>query len=42
VPGKYKLVEMPPNRHHQALINVDAFDRAILVPAFGPGMECTS
>jgi hypothetical protein len=32
---------MSPNRHHQALINVDAFDHAIPVPAFGPRMDCT-
>jgi hypothetical protein len=28
--------------HHQATMNVDGFDDAIPVPAFGPRMVCTS
>jgi hypothetical protein len=28
--------------HHEALMNVDAFDEATAVPAFGPRMVCTS
>jgi hypothetical protein len=28
--------------HHEALMNVDAFDDAIPLPAFGPRMVCTS
>jgi hypothetical protein len=28
--------------HHQATMNVDRFDDAIPVPAFGPRMVCTS
>jgi hypothetical protein len=28
--------------HHEALMNVDAFDDAIPVAAFGPRMVCTS
>ena len=28
--------------HHEALMNVDAFDDATPVPAFGPRMVCTS
>jgi hypothetical protein len=27
--------------HHEALMNVDAFDDAVAVPAFGPRMVCT-
>jgi hypothetical protein len=27
--------------HHEATMNVDAFDDAIPVPAFGPRMVCT-
>jgi hypothetical protein len=26
---------------HEVLMNVDAFDDAVLVPAFGPRMVCT-
>jgi hypothetical protein len=29
-------------RHHEAVMNVDAFDDAAPVPAFGPRMVCTS
>jgi hypothetical protein len=28
--------------HHEAVMNLDAFDDAIPVPAFGPRMVCTS
>jgi hypothetical protein len=28
--------------HHEAVMNVDAFDGAAPVPAFGPRMVCTS
>jgi hypothetical protein len=28
--------------HHEAVMNVDAFDDAVPVPAFGPRMVCTS
>jgi hypothetical protein len=28
--------------HREALLNVDAFDDAVPVPAFGPRMVCTS
>jgi len=28
--------------HHQAVMNVDAFDNEVTVPAFGPRMVCTS
>jgi hypothetical protein len=28
--------------HHEALMNVDTFDHATPVPAFGPRMVCTS
>jgi hypothetical protein len=28
--------------HHEAVMNVDAFDNATPVPAFGPRMVCTS
>jgi hypothetical protein len=28
--------------HHEALMNVDAFDDAVPVPAFGPRMVCTA
>jgi len=28
--------------HHEAVMNVDVFDAAIPVPAFGPRMVCTS
>jgi hypothetical protein len=28
--------------HHEAVMNVDALDSAIPVPAFGPRMVCTS
>jgi hypothetical protein len=27
--------------HHDAVVNVDAFDDAVPVPAFGPQMLCT-
>jgi hypothetical protein len=27
--------------HHEAVMNVDAFDDAVSVPAFGPRMVCT-
>jgi hypothetical protein len=27
--------------HHEALMNVDAFDDAVPVPAFGPRMVCS-
>jgi hypothetical protein len=27
--------------HHEAVINVDAFDDTVPVPAFGPRMVCT-
>jgi hypothetical protein len=27
--------------HHEAVMNVDAFDDAVPVPAFGPRMVCT-
>jgi hypothetical protein len=27
--------------HHEALMNVDAFDDSVAVPAFGPRMVCT-
>jgi hypothetical protein len=28
--------------HHEAVMNVDAFDDAVAVPAFGPRMVCTA
>jgi hypothetical protein len=28
--------------HHEAVMNVDAFEDAVPVPAFGPRMVCTS